>query len=383
MKITILMPVFNEEQNIAEAIESVLFQTVSDWELLIINDGSTDNTIDIIKGYKDQRITLLDKSNSDQLDSIKFALPKVSGELIYLLHGDDRIHSLDVFEKTLKVFLNKPINYISYPYCKMRSSGEIFSVVKPKNVYLTRFLKANLLLNFGRNLKSDPFFCRKKYFTETVLKNYINRNKPFWMDLEDDFSAQSISVDYPVFDYRCHEGNYLNSKIGLYNVINGNIRSTLDLLAVVSVPYFSLQRILFKIYNKLGLIGMPVIYRNKVSTSVQSLEVLNQLLDMYNVNFNDYRLLKLVKKYQENVFLEVLDLSNLELVENDRMAPPQVRLLNKAIIEGDVEHLPQTFYSFLISLEKGVGEIVCSKDNIAYVKEYLDLLNVRLKVSHV
>ena len=383
MKITILMPVFNEEKNIVEAISSVLEQTITDWELLIINDGSTDKTVQIIEMYSDQRITLLNKENSDQLDSLKYATPYITGELVYLLHGDDRIHSNEVFKDTLDVFLDASIDYIEYPYCIMDSKGKITSIIKPKRVYENRFLRANLLLNFGRNLKVDHFFCRKRFFDDTIFVNYLNRNKPFWLGGKYGAKGNSSTVSYPVFDYRSHEGNYLNSKVGLYNVINGNIRSTLDLLEVVSVPFFTAQRYLFKVYNKLDLIGLPVIYKNKPSKGIVSLNILNQLLSIYNVNFDDYRLLKLVRKYQLEAFTTVLDLSDRVISENEKFGPAQIRLLNKAILEDTPELLPVAFNGILENLERGVGEIICSTNNRGYVEEYLDLLNIRIKVKNV
>ena len=60
-KVSVLMPVYNEEKYISEAIESVLNQTFNDWELIIVNDGSTDNTQKIAEKYtkEDKRITLI------------------------------------------------------------------------------------------------------------------------------------------------------------------------------------------------------------------------------------------------------------------------------------------------------------------------------------
>ena len=55
-RISILMPVFNEEKYISEAIESVIYQTYSNFELIIIDDGSIDKTAEIVKKYSDSRI---------------------------------------------------------------------------------------------------------------------------------------------------------------------------------------------------------------------------------------------------------------------------------------------------------------------------------------
>ena len=57
-EITVLMPVRNGERYIKESIDSVLNQTLTDFEFLIIDDGSTDRTVEIIQGYTDKRIHL-------------------------------------------------------------------------------------------------------------------------------------------------------------------------------------------------------------------------------------------------------------------------------------------------------------------------------------
>ena len=68
-KITVLMPVNNCAQYIEEAVESILNQTFKDFEFLIIDDASTDNTVSIIKRYSDSRIILIQKSKNTGLTS--------------------------------------------------------------------------------------------------------------------------------------------------------------------------------------------------------------------------------------------------------------------------------------------------------------------------
>jgi len=63
-KVTVLMPVFNGERYLRKAVESVLCQTFQDFQFLIINDGSTDNTRDLILSYDDARIMLVDNKHN-------------------------------------------------------------------------------------------------------------------------------------------------------------------------------------------------------------------------------------------------------------------------------------------------------------------------------
>jgi glycosyltransferase involved in cell wall biosynthesis len=63
-QITVLMPAYNAAGYIAEAIASVLQQSFTDFELLIVNDGSTDNTLDIINAFDDERIVVISQENA-------------------------------------------------------------------------------------------------------------------------------------------------------------------------------------------------------------------------------------------------------------------------------------------------------------------------------
>ena len=89
-KITVLMPVYNCELFIKEAIESILNQTYSDFEFLIIDDASTDQTISIIKKFSDPRIQLIEKPlNTGYTNSLNHGLEIARGEYIARMDGDD------------------------------------------------------------------------------------------------------------------------------------------------------------------------------------------------------------------------------------------------------------------------------------------------------
>src|ERR1035437_9636183 len=88
--ISVLMPVYNAEPYLKEAIESVLNQSFRDFELLLIDDASTDKSVEIIKSYHDNRIVLLQKPiNSGYNDSLNMAIPFAKGEYIARMDADD------------------------------------------------------------------------------------------------------------------------------------------------------------------------------------------------------------------------------------------------------------------------------------------------------
>lgn len=97
MKISVILPVFNNEKYIRKAIESVLNQTFKDFELIIVNDGSTDGTLDIIKSFDDSRIRLISQENRGPGAARNKALEIAGGDYVMYLDSDDWF-SEDAFE---------------------------------------------------------------------------------------------------------------------------------------------------------------------------------------------------------------------------------------------------------------------------------------------
>ena len=92
IKVSVLMPAYNVEKYVGEAIESILNQTFKDFEFIIINDGSTDNTPKIIKEYakKDKRIKFIDnKKNKGFIASLNECLDNATGEYVAKMDSDD------------------------------------------------------------------------------------------------------------------------------------------------------------------------------------------------------------------------------------------------------------------------------------------------------
>ena len=89
-KISVLMPVYNSELYIKEAIDSILNQTFTDFEFIIIDDASTDKSVEIIQSYTDSRIQLIVKShNSGYTNSLNHGLTIARGDYIARMDSDD------------------------------------------------------------------------------------------------------------------------------------------------------------------------------------------------------------------------------------------------------------------------------------------------------
>lgn len=103
--VSIIMPVYNSEKFVSEAIESVLNQSYKNWELLIVNDGSTDQSPKIINDYaeKDSRIKVFHRNNQGVSMARNFALDRICGEYVTFIDSDD-VYLINRLERLLQVF---------------------------------------------------------------------------------------------------------------------------------------------------------------------------------------------------------------------------------------------------------------------------------------
>jgi len=98
-KVTVIMPCLNMEKYIRECVESVLFQTLRDIEVLIIDAGSTDGTIEIIKEYsaKDNRVCLIHSEKKSYGYQVNMGISLARGEYVGIVDTDDFI-APDMYE---------------------------------------------------------------------------------------------------------------------------------------------------------------------------------------------------------------------------------------------------------------------------------------------
>ena len=96
--VSVIVPIYNSEKYLKKCIDSLLNQTLLDMEFILINDGSTDNSDDIINSYNDNRIKYYKRSNHGIGDTRNFGIDKASGDFIGFLDSDDYVDS-DMYEK--------------------------------------------------------------------------------------------------------------------------------------------------------------------------------------------------------------------------------------------------------------------------------------------
>ena len=141
------MPAFNAEDTILESINSVINQTYENWELIVINDGSSDNTINVVQEIKDGRIKLITQKNKGVAEARNKGIDCSSGDYIAFLDSDDIWHHKKL-ELQLDFFNTNQVDLLhtDFYYFTNTINDKIYKkYIEPYNLELTDYEK--LLVN--------------------------------------------------------------------------------------------------------------------------------------------------------------------------------------------------------------------------------------------
>src|ERR1035441_9144803 len=139
-KVSVLMTAYNQETYIAEAIESVLAQTCTDFELIIVDDGSSDQTVEIARRYTtDQRVRLfVNETNLGQFQNRNRAAKLAQGKYLKYLDSDDMLypHCLEVMTHQMEMFPQAGLGFANQP----REDWAYPVALGPRDSYRLHFL---------------------------------------------------------------------------------------------------------------------------------------------------------------------------------------------------------------------------------------------------
>ena len=115
VKISVIIPIYNVENYIEECLDSVINQTLKDIEIICVNDGSTDGTLNILERYakKDNRIKLINQKNSGLSASRNVGLDHATGEYVCFLDSDDYFE-LESFEELYNIASEKKLDFVFF-----------------------------------------------------------------------------------------------------------------------------------------------------------------------------------------------------------------------------------------------------------------------------
>ena len=230
-KVSILTPVYNEGKYVAEMIESVLAQTFQNWELLIVDDGSTDNTWQIVKEFsaKDSRVRPVGTPGKrGKVAAFNEAYSESEGSIIVLLGGDDRLTPSSLETRASRLLDRQLESSVAYFRLRTFSNDRKFDgMVVPKRGAGNR---SGGTLAMSRKLAAQVFPIPEELVAEDI-----------WISQVNEILADSITEDAAiVLEYRIHGGNSNPRHLGFRDMSESIHRRSLPYEIILNSQRFSL-----------------------------------------------------------------------------------------------------------------------------------------------
>jgi len=278
--ISIIMPVYNAEKFIASAIESCLNQSFDNFELIIVNDGSTDQTLNEINKFSDKRIKLFSIKNSGQCVATNYGLQVSKGNYVQYLDADDFLSDDKLFNQVN--LLNEKEDIIVF--CKWAS-------IINKQIYLEN----DLLIYNSKTLKD--FYFNQLYYSNMLANScYLIPKKlikiaggyDVTLHYNNDFEYFNRTISYAnniIFDSKSvsyYRRNVNNSITSIYSDVDANSEFKAKLLSSKS---------LLLIYNNekwirdsISILFGNYFYKLACNNYVYLVDVYNKDLKLININ---------------------------------------------------------------------------------------------------
>ena len=124
--ISIIVPIYNVEEYLDKCIESIIAQSYSKLEIILIDDGSTDKSKDICDQYlkEDNRVKVFDILNSGQSVARNIGLKEAKGDYILFIDSDDYISDKAIIEKFINILDSNNYDFIYTSYCRFEDGNE-------------------------------------------------------------------------------------------------------------------------------------------------------------------------------------------------------------------------------------------------------------------
>lgn len=209
-KVSVLMPVYNAENYIEEAIDSILEQTFVDFEFLIFNDASTDKSLDIINKYDDSRIRLFDSpDNKGYVYHLNEGIKQATGEFIARMDNDD-ISLPTRFEKQVEFLEQNPnVGMCGTWYAHEGGTYHGHLTKLPTNLE-----DINLLLLYANAFSHPSVMLRKQVLWDHNLQYKVqlmpSEDYALWVTLLD--YCDLANIPEVLFKYRIHDNNASKKK---------------------------------------------------------------------------------------------------------------------------------------------------------------------------
>lgn len=160
---SVVIPLYNKEKSIGDTIQSILNQTFTTFEIIVVNDGSTDNSLKLVKDFKDSRVKIIDKPNGGVSSARNRGIKEAKYDWIGFLDGDD-LWEQDKLQICYDELLNFPnVSWIVTAFSTNRNFKRINYIYKNQSQVLTNIFDS---LNTGLLIHTSAVLVRKSMFIE-------------------------------------------------------------------------------------------------------------------------------------------------------------------------------------------------------------------------
>lgn len=319
-KISVIVPVYNTENYIGRCIESILNQSFSNFELILINDGSTDRSSEIIKSYDDNRIVFIDNNNNGVSETRNIGIKAAKGEYIQFVDSDDFIDK-DMLKDTLKLLEDSNADCVMTGLhldieqdSKISTSTQTFEYFEAEN---KKDIALNVLARMGGTYINSPI--NKLYKRNIIIENNIFMDKS--IDLGEDFLFNLIYLKYcnkVIFSDKCYYHYWMKIENNLTFKFRKNKLDLMYLMYKKSEEYFKLSRLSKDEYRDLNNLfikwmyscfidlhnsGCNLTYKEKIKYLKEAIVKYDNIIKGTNNLGLVQRILKLSLKYPAIVLL--------------------------------------------------------------------------------
>lgn len=316
-KFSIIIPCYNLEKCISKTIENVLRQTFQNFEIILINDGSKDNTGKILDEYKekDERIRVIHQKNEGVSEARNIGIQTANGEYIYFLDGDDLIENT-LLEKAYEVLKNDKIKIFSFGFNMIFANGKIKRRYTEEE-YNNQIINSKEFLSLFFNKKIGQNMCSFIVKTELV-KNKIWFTKGLERGEDLEFQIKMLLEDVnlfydktPFFKYVSRNGSVVQSKVKLnifkfLEVLEKFRKEIKDKKLKEDLEYFFITYY-FYIVKEMAIKGYTEEVYNQAILILKKYEyILNTLNFSFSINYLKMKVLIILYKISPKLLIFIL-----------------------------------------------------------------------------
>ena len=287
--ISIIVAIYKVEQYIPKCIESILVQTYDNFELLLVNDGSPDQSLEICNKYaqKDNRIKVLSKENGGQASARNYAFEYVQGEYIGYIDGDDWIEP-EMYKTLYDTMIRESADIVQCGWWKVEPTGEQ-SCSYPdvfEEIYTKKEALAELTVGTGKHINTSV--CCKLFKREIVSDVKFREVRAYE---DDEFiyntvskSTKIVCINNPLYFYLNRENSTMTASFNVNKLALLPIQDGISQILMVHLPeYYNIAR------KNLCSKQFFVLYQlKKYSEMKKASEHFNRIKGEIFINYEEY-----------------------------------------------------------------------------------------------